>query len=391
MPLLSVIVPTHDRAKYAIPTIQSVLDISERIQVIVSDSSPIDGISASFKNLSDPDRLKIIRPKTGVSVVDNFNFALAAADGEYLVFIGDDDFVSAEVLLVAEWAKSNNVDALKLKFPALYYWPDFKHATRGESYAATLHIAPFTGKITPHDARSALDYACDNFGGGVFEMPRAYAGMLSSKLAKDIVNKYGALFGGVSPDIYSSALISSEARKCVTVDFPLVIPGASGGSTTGQSAAGGHRGKLRENAHIAAFPDLVWDARIPEFYSVPTVWSYSLLKATERISQQHPERRITPNFGRLILKCLAYHRNEKNYTLDSLAALRQQYGTPKIAIQFLCAFGKEFLWGISRIKNRVVARYVKKNISVVSQLETTLSARQALSTYIAEHRKRLDF
>lgn len=391
MPLLSVIVPTHDRAKYAVPTIKSVLEISDDIQVIVSDSSPIDGISASFENFSDTSRLKIIRPKTGVSVVDNFNFALAAADGEYLVFIGDDDFVSPEIVSVAAWAKSQNVDALKLNFPVLYYWPDFKHATRGDSYAGTLHVAPFTGKITPHNARAALDHACDNFGGGVFEMPRAYAGMLSSKLAKNIAKKYGALFGGVSPDIYSSALISSESQKCVAVDFPLVIPGASGGSTTGQSAAGGHRGKLRENAHIAAFPDLVWDARIPEFYSVPTVWSYSLLKAVDKISKQHPERQITPDFGRLLLKCFAYHRNEKNHTMDSLAVLRQQYGSLKITGQFLRGIAMEFVWGMSRIKQRIVMRHVKNNIAVLSELETTQAARQALTDYITQHQKILAF
>ncbi|WP_374220708.1 hypothetical protein [Deefgea sp. CFH1-16] len=42
--------------------------------------------------------MKIVRPPNSISVVDNFNIALNAADGDYLVFIGDDDFVSDEIL-----------------------------------------------------------------------------------------------------------------------------------------------------------------------------------------------------------------------------------------------------------------------------------------------------
>ncbi|MFX7977155.1 hypothetical protein ABTK65_20135, partial [Acinetobacter baumannii] len=84
-----------------------------------------------------------------------------------------------------------------------------------------------------------------------------------------IVARHGELFGGVSPDIYSAALISLESQKSYQVDFPIVIPGACAGSTSGKSAQGRHVGGLRDNAHIGAFKNLVWDARVPEYYSVP--------------------------------------------------------------------------------------------------------------------------
>jgi glycosyltransferase involved in cell wall biosynthesis len=390
MPLVSVIIPTHNRAKYAVPTIKSILSISESIQVVVSDSSQVDEISHEFEDWCDQSRFKFIKSNGPVSVVENFNTALRAADGEYLVFIGDDDFVSSEIVSLAEWAKANAVDSLKLNFPALYYWPDFKHASRGDVYSGTLHVSPFNGKIKPHRTGGAFLYALDNFGGGVFEMPRAYAGMLSSSLANDIVLKYGALFGGVSPDIYSSAIISTESKKCMAVDFPIVIPGASGGSTTGQSASGGHRGTLRENPHIAPFRDLIWDSRIPEFYSVPTVWSFSLLKAAELISRNYPHKNIKPNFGRLILKCFAYHPTEKKRTLRSLQILCNDYGKWRIYGQIAIAIFFEFAWGISRIRNRVLARYIKKNVEVYPNLNSTFAAREAMERHIKIYSKRLD-
>lgn len=391
MPLLSVIIPTHNRAKYAVSTIKSVLSISELIQVVVTDSSSVDEISSHFQNLTDQSRLKLIRTSDSISVVENFNIARQAADGEYLVFIGDDDFVSSEIVSLAVWAKTNAVDSLKLNFPVLYYWPDFRHASRGDVYAGTLHVSPFSGKIKSHSAKNAFWHSLANFGGGVLEMPRAYAGMLSSSLANEIVNKYGALFGGVSPDIYSSAIISIETKNCVTVDFPIVVPGASGESTTGQSASGGHYGKLRENPHISPFRDLVWDHRIPEFYSVPTVWSFSLLKAVELISQIHPDLNPTPNFARLILKCFVYHPAEAKRTMMSLQILFDNYGVWKILWQIIKATFSEFAWGLSRIRNRVLARYVKNNVDVYRNLDSTLVAKEALMRHISKVSKRLDF
>jgi glycosyltransferase involved in cell wall biosynthesis len=390
MPLLSVIIPTHNRAKYAVSTINSVLSISGFIQVVVTDSSPVDEISPHFHNFTDQSRLKLIRTSDSISVVENFNTARQAADGEYLVFIGDDDFVSSEIVSLAEWAKTNAVDSLKLNFPVLYYWPDFRHASRGDVYAGTLHISPFSGKIKSHSAENAFWHSLANFGGGVLEMPRAYAGMLSSSLANEIVNKYGALFGGVSPDIYSSAIISIETKKCMTVDFPIVVPGASGGSTTGQSASGGHYGELRENPHISPFRDLIWDNRIPEFYSVPTVWSFSFLKAVELISRIHPDLNPTPNFSRLILKCFVYHPAEAKRTMLSLRILINDYGVWKILGQIIKATFSEFAWGLSRIKNRVMARYVKNNVDVYRNLNSTFAAREALERHIRKYSKRLD-
>ncbi|WP_439862828.1 glycosyltransferase family 2 protein [Pseudomonas antarctica] len=377
MTLLSVIIPTHNRAKYAVQSIRSILELSDEIQVVVCDSSPIDDIAPQFSDAYPESRLKFVRSGEGISVVDNFNLGLRSADGNYLAFIGDDDFVSAEIVKVAAWAKSKNVDSLKFNFPALYYWDDFKHATRGDSYFGTLHLAPFNGSVVPHDLKGSMNYALDNFGGGVFNMPRAYAGMISSDLARRIESKYGGLFGGVSPDIYSSFLIANESQSCFLIDYPVIIPGASGVSTSGQSSSGGHYGKLRENAHIAPFKNLVWDSRVPEFYSVPTVWSFSLLKAVEKV-EAHSGVSLNPNFGRLLLKCFVYFPRSYRETLFSFRKLCSLHGAGKVIGQLVWSVWGEFLWGASRIVNRFRARHVTNTIEVISGLDTSYLASQEL-------------
>ncbi|WP_248730784.1 glycosyltransferase family A protein [Pseudomonas sp. MWU13-2517] len=383
MTLLSVIIPTHNRAHYAVQSISSILELSPDIQVVVCDSSPVDDISDHFVDSYSASRLKLIRSGHGISVVDNFNLGLDSADGEYLVFIGDDDFVGKEIVQVAEWARGKKIDSVKFNFPALYYWDDFKHSTQGNAYSATLHITPFDGSVTPHDLKASMRHALDNFGGGVFDMPRAYAGMISADLARRIKLKYGQVFGGVSPDIYSSFLIANESNACVLVDYPVIIPGASGMSTSGQSSSGGHYGKLRDNAHIAPFKNLVWDERIPEFYSVPTVWSYSLLKAVEKVEASEGLN-LHPNFGRVLVKCLVYFPRSYKETFSSFRRTAAHYGYAKVIYQVVRSVWAEFAWVLSRISTKLFKSKVSTDSSVLKGLETTYSASHGLQLFLAD-------
>lgn len=332
MPILSVIIPTHNRSRYAVPTIRAIVALSPDIEVVVSDTSAVDDISWIRDDLAGQERLVLIRPAVGISVVDNFNLALQSATGDYLIFLGDDDLVTSRAVELAKWAKARSVDSFSFTFPASYYWPDFVHQLRGNFYAGTVRIAEFGSAVQLHTADRALRNAAAQFGSGVLDMPRAYAGMISRSLADQIVAKYGALFGGVSPDIYSAALICAESKICVKVDYPIVVPGNSGASTAGQSASGGHVGTLRENPHIGAFKNLVWDSLIPEFYSVPTVWSFSLLKALERL-----DRVSLANFMRLYVRCFVFHRAYWPETWRCVAAHARKVGVLRASGELLAA------------------------------------------------------
>lgn len=385
-PVVSVIIPTHERARYAIPTIRSILALPGEIEVVVCDTSADDLISTELCDAPHLSRLKLVRPGKALSVVDNFNTALAAATGRYLTFIGDDDFVSAQIVTVAHWAEANQIDAIKFSFPTLYFWPDFRHKTQDDAIAGTLRTGPFSGKIAPHDAKAAALEALANFGGGVMEMPRAYAGLISMELVNRINEKYGALFGGVSPDIYSAFLISQESKKCVYIDYPVIIPGSSGASTAGQSANGKHVGALRDNAHIRPFNDLKWDQRIPEFYSVPTVWSYSLLRAVEK----HGSLVSRINFARLYLKCLIFHRLFIEETYCSITNYRQQTNLDQLFRSVAEATLSEGAWIAKKVLQRML-QTIKRDLNeeVVSNLDDTMTASTAFQASMGKQAPRL--
>lgn len=365
MPLLSIIIPTHNRSKYAIKTINSLLTIDGEIEIVVTDTSEDDKISLSFSNHPKRDCLKIYRPGFGLSVVDNFNIGLSESTGEYIVFIGDDDFVANEIIGLVKWAKLKAVDAVKFTFPVYYNWPDFRHKKHGLEYGSKLYINKFTGQIEAFDAKTALVDVLNHPGYGVMDMPRAYLGLLSRELLNIIQKKYGVLFGGVSPDIYSAAMISSEARNCVKIDYPIIIPGASGPSGSGLSASGKHIGLLKDSSYIMAFKDLTWDDTIPEFYSVPTVWAFSLLKAFNLLGPNSGSF----NYERLYLKCFYRHPNYIRYTFKALCAYTRNKGFVSVSAGMARAIADEVFWALNKVWKRILmkltpGRYRVKTIEI---------------------------
>lgn len=352
MPILSIVIPTHERFRYARHTVAAILGMSDQIEVVVSDTSAEDAwYDAGLYGSSD--RLKIVRPPTGISVVDNFNIALGHATGDFVCFIGDDDLVTPDVVEIASWAARSGVDAIRLTFPVLFYWHDYAHKILHKAYAGTVWASDYTALSTPLDTNQSLKNAMAQLGRGVFNMPRAYCGIVSRSLIDKILDRYGTLFGGVSPDIYSAALLAINAKKAIELDFPAVIPGASGASTAGQSAAGKHIGSLRDNDHIRPFKNLIWHPLVPEFYSVPTVWSYSLVRALE---QAETGAVLRANWGRLYAQCLMYHRTFRAETIAAMRAYAKCTSVANLALSLTKGCTAEIMWAANRFFKRVSVR-----------------------------------
>lgn len=88
----SVLLPTRNGGKFLRNCIASVLEQPyQDVELVVSDNANADetpSVVASFR--SDP-RLKYVRLGEPVEVTENWNRALAASRGEYILMIGDDD------------------------------------------------------------------------------------------------------------------------------------------------------------------------------------------------------------------------------------------------------------------------------------------------------------
>ncbi len=378
MSILSILIPTHDRQRYVIPTVRALAASLEDVEIVVCDTSATDELTPAFSELLESSRVKLIRPnRSPMSVVDNFRESIRHATGEYLLFIGDDDFVDSSAEKIAHWALQNGVDAVRCTFPVSYYWPDFSSRYYGNGYSGKLSINNFSGAVTLVDAKAEYEKAKANLGAGVLKMPRAYLGMISRKLVVRIQNKHGSLFGGVSPDIFSASLISAESEHSIQVDYPFVVPGSSGASTSGKSAMGTHKGSLRDNAHIAPFVNLQWDARIPEFYSVPTVWSYSLIKAAESLGNDK-----SANYERLYIKCLLFHPGYYKETLASISYMAGKRGFISVASRLTLAFVQEFGAQAQRVVRRILRPRATGSAVSIASVANCAEAAVALKDYL---------
>jgi len=90
----SVLLPTRNGGPYLKDCIESILlDLPDDSELIISDNANIDETAEVISmHLKDP-RVKVLRSDEILSVTDNWNNTLKAAEGEYVLMMGDDDLL----------------------------------------------------------------------------------------------------------------------------------------------------------------------------------------------------------------------------------------------------------------------------------------------------------
>ncbi|BAT71130.1 glycosyl transferase, group 2 [Thermosulfidibacter takaii ABI70S6] len=92
MPLVSVVIPTYNRAQFVKRAIQSALSQDlKNIEVIVVDDGSQDNTEEVIKNIKD-DRLIYIKHEANRGVSEARNTGIKAAQGKYIAFLDSDDF-----------------------------------------------------------------------------------------------------------------------------------------------------------------------------------------------------------------------------------------------------------------------------------------------------------
>lgn len=90
----SVLLPTRNGGKYLTNCIRSILDQGEEgVELIVSDNANTDETPQVLDAYRGHPSVRIVRAEHVVSVTENWNRALAAAQGDYVLMMGDDDYL----------------------------------------------------------------------------------------------------------------------------------------------------------------------------------------------------------------------------------------------------------------------------------------------------------
>ncbi|MGN6309992.1 MAG: glycosyltransferase family 2 protein [Xanthobacteraceae bacterium] len=95
-PLVTIAIPTFNRA----PLLRGCIDLAlaqsyKHIEVLVSDNASLDDTGKVLGEFSDH-RLRVLRQEANIGLLPNWNACLAAAKGEYIIFVSDDDRISPQ-------------------------------------------------------------------------------------------------------------------------------------------------------------------------------------------------------------------------------------------------------------------------------------------------------
>ncbi|MFA4970996.1 MAG: glycosyltransferase [bacterium] len=346
MPMLSLVIPTRNRQSCAEFAIRVALEECHDVQVVVSDNSDTNELRGRICDLAEDPRVIYIYTPELMSVVENFERALQFAIGEYVMFLGDDDTVGPEIMRIVKWAQRLGIETVNYKHQGTvlhYFWPGVRSQRWGKALAGSLVLSRFTGTTQMVDHHSDIEEALSDLGAGPMSLPRVYLGIVARSLLARVRAKYGSVFGGVSPDIFSSHLIAEESRSSAVVDFPFVIPGAFSASTSAQRAARTDVGSIRSTEHIQRFKQLDWDPMVPCFYSPYTVWAFTHLAAVALT----PRYSKSISFESLYAKCLLRSPGHVRETMAAWKVWAQDVGV-------LSALGKVMRQLVLEISTTVV-------------------------------------
>lgn len=275
---LSIVIPTRNRIETASIVINGLLKLSTKVdlQIVVTDNSDTDDL----KNHIDIDSEKLIYTyiDDNINFSENFKRGLELCSGRYLCYIGDDDYVSNNIDKAITFMDENKIESLSIHPKVSYFWDKV-----GRN-ANTLQMSDSKWKLEKIDVIKAKKELLNNGGMGYLELglPKIYHGIIKKDVIDRIRMANLEVFDSLSPDIFSSYVLSQFIQINYVTNYPFTIPGSSQKSASGSSINNGHIGTLDKAPHFRGWNNYNWHENIPKFYSVQTIWAESLEYAIEK-------------------------------------------------------------------------------------------------------------
>lgn len=174
MKLVSIVIPTRNRAEIAGDCIDSVLNSTyKKIEIIVVDDASTDG-TAGFLEKKYGELIKLVRLENHAMMVRARNVGARCAGGEYVLFVDDDNVIDPGMIENLINCIEKNED-YGIVGPKMHLWDD-----RLLAYLTGQRISLWTGKTTGI-AESQDDSAAVKDSDGI---PNVF--MIRKQLFKDV-------------------------------------------------------------------------------------------------------------------------------------------------------------------------------------------------------------
>ena len=264
--LLSICIPSRNRQIWFKQTIDA-LRLSPRtdIQLVLADNSDDPSIMNDFMRDLEGDPRIVYLPSTGetLSMIDNWVRTAAAATGDYMVFIGDDDYVDPEVAAFMHRVLQYNpdIDAFGWRLVG-YTWP---HPERGQ---LSVHV-PFDDSVVKVEQSELFKrmfgwHDCHHVPTSGFSV---YHNAISRKLMERIKAIYGGRYFEHPVVDYDSAFkVICHGTRFVATARPF---GVMGSCPASNSFGVGKFKDMREKMALFAAEARHDFARDPQFREFP--------------------------------------------------------------------------------------------------------------------------
>jgi glycosyltransferase involved in cell wall biosynthesis len=306
-PLLSIAIATKDREYYCIESVKTMLGMNlEDFEIVIADNSKGDTLQEYIREINNP-QIKYTHTSEPLNFIQNFNNCIDLATGKYVIMIGDDDIVREEIIQIVRWMKEHNVSSMTTKKYIDYNWPDSNSEGKENG---NLKVPEFSSNIEiSNNSESLIKLAEYGFISYLsFPLSKVYHGIVDRNVLLKIKETTGNYFGGASPDIYSCVAISSLVEQNYTIDYPYTISGVCAKSGSAIASKTGLASKLEDGVFLKDRKDnYQWDAWVPRFHSVETLWAESAIKSLREMKRDDMLRHFNP----YILYIIAYRQNHK--------------------------------------------------------------------------------
>jgi hypothetical protein len=386
MPVLSILIPSKNRADYAVSCLRALQRIrAGDVEFVLQDNSADDTLGRRVAALGPDPRVMYEHVGGPLSVIDNCNRAMARATGDYVTLVGDDDAATPEIVEAALWARANDLDALTPGRLVQYDWPDVRYKYYGAKGAGDLRIWPFTGRIVERDVtRGVREAAREAFQGLVDTqaLPKLYYGLVKRSAFDALQRETGTCFPGVSPDMAAAIGVSRFVSRMRSIDYPIFVPGTSARSTAGANALKRHVGRLEDQPHLPVDCVRTWPAEIPAVFTVQTVWAQSGLSALRATRRDD----LAAEFDVALLHAMCGVLNGGHFGLcyEHYRDWRRQTGQSAGALAFAGAVARAWLHRARWLVGRLLRRPAYVGAWVRSGVPDIEAAVDVLTGYLQE-------
>ena len=237
-PLLSVLIPTRNRAYYLRYAIQSAINIvSDDIEIIVSENYGADDGWHIANSFTDP-RLTVLRPMQPLPMHENFEFLLKHATGRWITFIGDDDAVMPHCVDYLRYLDSKYPETEAIVSPRAYYFWEAAYSPEDQPKCAfsIRHVEAW------RDSKQKLK-ECLSGSTDYILLPQMYSGGFHRRsLVQRVLRLQGGnYFKSVTPDAYSAVMAVLHTYRYLEVGVPMTWVG-----TSPQSGYGGAKKSAKD-------------------------------------------------------------------------------------------------------------------------------------------------